>query len=308
MELKQLKIFYSLAQELNFTRVAKKIGYTQANVTIQIKSLEDELQTKLFNRMGKQISLTEDGQKLYSLVIEMLRIEDTISHIKQDSIEQGSIRIGVCDSLCAFRLPNIISAYKELYPQVDISLNILKCSEFYPLLLRNQIDIAFTIGYLRKEEDICYISEIPEPIYVLSSPSFPLVHKENLTAKDFSGVPLILAEKAAYYRQNFEQDLIRQNITPRIMVETESIQAIKKLTEKGLGVCVLPRIAAIDEIEHKRLVILDYTCNYGIYSHIIWHKDKQLSPCQKEFLAFSSSYLEPWSVKNIENTIENTIY
>ena len=102
MELKQLKIFYSLAQELNFTRVAEKIGYTQANITIQIKSLEDELQTKLFNRMGKQISLTEDGQKLYSLVIEMLRLEDTISHIKQDSIEQGSIRIGVCDSLCAF--------------------------------------------------------------------------------------------------------------------------------------------------------------------------------------------------------------
>ena len=287
MELKQLKIFYSLAQELNFTRVAEKIGYTQANVTIQIKSLEDELQTKLFNRMGKQISLTEDGQKLLTLVSDMLKLEDSISHIKQDSVEQGSIRIGVCDSLCAFRLPNVISAYKKLYPQVEISLNILKCSEFYPLLLRNQIDIAFTIGYLRKEEDICYISETYEPIYVFASPSFSLAHKKGLTAKDFSGVPLILA---AYYRQNFEQDLIRANITPRIMVETESIQAIKKLTEKGLGVCVLPRIAAVEEIEQKRLVTLDYTCDYEIYSHIIWHKDKQLSPCQKEFLAFNSSF------------------
>ena len=161
--------------------------------------MEDELQTKLFNRMGKQISLTEDGQKLLTLVIDMLKLEDTITHIKQDSVEQGSIRIGVCDSLCAFRFPNIISAYKRLYPQVEISLNILKCSEFYPLLLRNKIDIAFTIGYLRKE-DICYISETYEPIYVLASPSFSLAYKKGLTAKDFSGVPLILAEKAAYYR------------------------------------------------------------------------------------------------------------
>ena len=175
-----------------------------------------------------------------------------------------------------------------MYPQVEISLNILKCSEFYPLLLRNKIDIAFTIGYLRKE-DICYISETYEPICVLASPSFSLAHKKGLTAKDFSGVPLILAEKAAYYRQNFEQDLIRANITPHIMVETESIQAIKKLTEKGLDVCVLPRIAAVEEIEQKRLIILDYTCDYEIYSHIIWHKDKQLSPCQKEFLKFSAS-------------------
>ena len=290
MELKQLKIFSVLAQELNFTRAAENLGYTQANVTIQMKSLEDELQTKLFNRMGRQISLTEDGEKLFGLTIEILGLVDTISNIKQKSVEKGSIRIGVCDSLCVSRIPEIISEYKKLYPNVEITLNILKCSEFYPLLLKNQIDVAFTIGYLRKEEDICYTAENMEPICVLSAPSFPLHKKKNLSVRDFSGVPLILTEKAAYYRQNFEQELIRGNVTPRIMVETESIQAIKKLTERGLGVCILPRIAALEEIEQKRLVVLDYECDYGIYSHIIWHKNKQLSPCQKEFLSYSASY------------------
>ncbi|MDD6038279.1 MAG: LysR family transcriptional regulator [bacterium] len=291
MELKQLDMFYSLAKELNFTRTAEKLGYTQANITIQIKALEEELKVPLFNRMGRQISLTDEGEKLLLLASQVLELKDTISHISENRVDVGRIRIGVCDSLCVTRLPKLIGSYKQLFPNIDITLNILKCSEFYPLLAKNEIDLAFTIGYLKKEEDICYTAERLEPICVLASPSHHLCDKKNLRAKDFQGVPLILAEQAAYYRQNFEKDLIRENITPRIMVETESIQAIKKLTEQGLGVCILPRIAATDEIDSGRLAVLDYRCDYGIYSHIIWHNKKRLSPCQREFLSYAAEVL-----------------
>lgn len=288
MELKQIRTFYILAQELNFTRAAEKLGYTQANVTIQIKTLEEELRTPLFNRMGRRISLTEEGEKLLLLAARMLELEDFMAHIGDSRIDEGHIRIGVCDSLCVTRLPQIISGYKGKYPKVDITLNILKCSEFYALLRKNEIDLAFTIGYLRKEENICYMAERPEKICVLAGPDHPLCNRKNLSVKDFAGVPLILAEQAAYYRQNFEKELIRENITPHIMVETESIQAIKKLTGQGLGVCVLPEIAALDEIGNGSLRVLDFACDYGIYSHIIWHKSKQFSPCQKEFLSYCS--------------------
>lgn len=284
MELKQLKIFCALAQELNFTRTAERLGYTQANITIQMKRLEEELQTKLFQKEGKLITLSEDGEKLLLLANRILSIEKAIEQLGKEDPEHGSIRIGVCDSLCISILPNIIEAYKRRRPYVNIYLSILKCSEFYSLLAKNQIDLAYTIGYLRKEEEICYMCETEETICVLAAPSFPLAHKKKLSAADFSGIPLILSEKAAYYRQNFEQELIRNNITPQIMVETESIQAIKKLTEKGLGICVLPKVAALDEIDQQRLVVLDYQCEYEIYSHIIWHKNKQFSACQKEFL------------------------
>lgn len=298
MELKQLKIFATLAREMNFTRVAEKLGYTQSNITLQIKSMEGELGTKLFNRMGRQLSLTEEGERLLPVAMEMLELEHAVFNVTHHSVEEGSIRIGVCDSLCISRLPRIIGAYKKRYPKVKINLSILKCSEFYPLLQKNQIDMAFTIGYLQKEEEICYIGEMPEPIWVLSGTSHPLCGKKHLTAEDFSGVPLILTEAAAYYRQNFVQELIRANITPQIMVETESIQAIKKLAEQGLGICILPETAVLEEIKEKRLVPLDYTCDYGIYSHIIWHKKKQLSPCQKEFLSYSSDIIreDVWEV------------
>ena len=127
MELKQIRTFYILAQESNFTRAAEKLGYTQANVTIQIKTLEEELRTPLFNRMGRRISLTEEGEKLLLLAARMLELEDSMAHIGDSRIDEGHIRIGVCDSLCVTRLPQIISGYKGKYPKVDITLNILKC-------------------------------------------------------------------------------------------------------------------------------------------------------------------------------------
>jgi DNA-binding transcriptional LysR family regulator len=288
MEIKHLHTFFILSKELNFTRAAEKLGYTQSNVTFHIKTLEQELHSPLFNRLGKTISLTDTGRNLLPMAVQMLVLEKNILSMQEDTTDRGTIRIGVCDSLCVNRLPKIIYEYKKEHPQVDISLEILKCSEFYDKLAEDQIDLAFTIGYLRKDANILYAAEKEETICVLSSPDFPFVRKPHLTAVDFAGVPLILAEKAAYYRINFEQDLAHHNITPYIMVETESIQAIKKLTEKNLGVCIMPKIAALEEIACQSLVILDYQCNYGIHSHIIWHKDKQLSSCQRNFLNFAS--------------------
>ena len=284
MELKQLHIFLESTKTLNFTKAADNLGYTQANVTIQIRQMEEELHTPLFNRIGKSITLTEAGSQLVPLALKMIQMEEMILNIDTNVRDTGSIRIGVCDSLCVYRLPRIIYQYKQHYPNVNLSLTILKCSEFYSTLANNQIDLAFTIGYLQKEKNIHYTAERKEKICVLASKDHALTKKHNLTPNDFSGVPLILAEPAAYYRQKFLQELIENNITPQIMVETESIQAIKKLTEQGLGVCIMPKIAAIEEINSGILMPLDYTCDYGIHSHIIWHTDKYLSPCQEEFI------------------------
>lgn len=291
MELKQLHIFLELSKNLNFTKTAEKLGYTQANITIQIKQLEEELHTQLFNRMGKTITLTDAGLQLIPHATEMLHIEEKILNVDVTIKDFGNIRIGVCDSLCVYRLPKIIYDFKKIYPNVNITLTILKCSEFCDALTRNQIDIAFTIGYLQKDKNICYTAEKDEKIYVLASKEHPLTKKNNLSPADFSGIPLILAEPAAYYRQNFLQDLIKNSISPQVMVETESIQAIKKLTEQGLGVCIMPEIAAIEDIESGMLTPLDYICNYGIHSHIIWHKDKYLSPCQEQFIKMASKHI-----------------
>lgn len=293
MDFKQLQTFYELSNELNFTRVADKLGYTQSCITLHIKKLEEELGVTLFDRIGRKVTLTEAGHRLLPMVNQLLKLSQNFQEISREVAgETGTIRIGICDSLCIERMPAIIRAYRPIFPKVELQLRILKCSEFLHELRENKIDLAYTIGYLNKVPEIQFTAEKVEPIYVLASHEDPLTLRKNLEPKDFNGVSLIMAEPAAYYRRNFLNDLKQNAVTPKIVLETESMQAIKNLTESGLGVCVLPKAAAGEEINSGRLIPLDYTCDYDIRSQIIWHRDKWLSSAMKEFIRIAEEVIE----------------
>ena len=293
MDFKQLQSFYVLSNELNFTRAANKLGYTQSCITLHIKKLEDELGLPLFDRIGKKVTITEAGSRLLPSVCQLLKISQNLQEFsKETTSKAGTIRIGICDSLCIEKMPAIIKSFSLMYPDVDIYLKILKCSEFLNELRDNKIDLAYTIGYLNKIPEIQYTAETLEPILVLASPNHRLVSKENLIPNDFDGIPLIMAEPAAYYRRNFLNDLERNGINPKIILETESLQAIKNLTCNGLGVCILPKAAAGAEINAGKLVPLNYICDYEIKSQIIWHRDKWLSFILKEFIRIAEEVIK----------------
>ncbi len=241
---------------------------------------------------GKKISLTEEGIRLSEIAAKMLFLEDSIINGKDSGEVSGRSRVGFCDSLCVNRLPRLIAEFKELHPDVNFSLEILKCSDFYSKLAGSTLDIAFTIGYLKKEQDINYIAEREEKICVFSSPEHPLAGKKKFNARDFNKIPLIMAETAAYYRQNFLRELEENGITVNIMIETESIQAIKNITEKGLGIPVLPRTAVLQDLKSGSLIELNYACDYKIQSYIILHKNKHLFVCTKRFMEFSAREIE----------------
>lgn len=292
MDFKQLQTFQVLSEELNFTRAAEQLGYTQSCITQHIRKLEEELGVSLFDRIGKKVTLTEAGSSLIPYASQLIKITRNFhEYSKEVAGETGTIRIGICDSLCIEKMPAIIKAFKKEYPNVDIYLKILKCSEFLDELRENKIDLAYTIGYLNKIPEIKFTAETVEEILVLSAPDYPLASVKNLKTNDFDGIPLIMAEPAAYYRRNFLNDLERSGITPKIILETESIQAIKNLTESGLGVCILPRAAAGEEINNGKLVPLAYTCDYDIRSQIIWHRDKWLSVTLKGFIRIAEEVI-----------------
>ncbi len=285
MDFKQLETFYRLSSELSFTKTADELGYTQSCVTQQIKKLEEELGAPLFDRIGKKITLTEVGRRMLPLTLQILKMTQNFHRLTEvDITDTRTLQIGVCDSLCIERMPAIVKAFRQNHGNVEIYLKILKCSEFLSELRDNKIDLAYTIGYLNKVPEIIYTGEAVEPIYVLASPDHHLASKKNLTPKDFSGVSLILTEPAAYYRRNFLNDLQRNGIEPKIVLETESIQAIKNLAASGLGICILPKAAACGEMNDGKLVRLDYSCDYDIRSQLIWHRDKWLSPLMKDFI------------------------
>ena len=126
MTLTQLRTFLEIANAGSFTSAADKMGYAQSTVTMQIRSLEEELGTPLFDRLGKTVVPTDQGIMLMAYAEKMLRIEREIkSDITTSTIPSGLLKIGVSETLCYKRFPEMLLQYRNSFPEVEIHLTFV---------------------------------------------------------------------------------------------------------------------------------------------------------------------------------------
>lgn len=290
MDLNQLTTFLTLSKLKNFTKTAEELDYAQSSITAQIKQLEKELGVRLFERISKTVTLTSEGLALVPYAARIMALSANMKEVVAPAVAMnGSITIGASESLCIYRLPSIIKAYKEKHPNVDIYLKLLKCNQFVPNLTENAVDLAFSIGDRIENGSIQAAKEISEPISILAAPNHPLAVSEHITLRDFEAQAFILTGQGCCYRGAFEKDLMKENIKVKMVLETDSIQAIKQIAMSGLGICVLPDIAVTEEVAAKRLIPIAYQQDYRIVSQILYHKSKWLSPLLSDFIEEAST-------------------
>ncbi|SDM80477.1 LysR family transcriptional regulator [Acetanaerobacterium elongatum] len=290
MELKNLNTFLVLSKTKNFTKTAQYLGYVQSSITAQIQQLEKELNVQLFERMGKNVSLTAEGERLIPYAQKMLALSSDIKSLYAGAQCRGKLVVGASESISIYRLPPIISRFKEAYPNIDLYLHLLNVSDFAPLLINNTFDVAFVLDKPIINSGIKTALEIEERICVLSSPDCPLAKKAAVDIQDFAGLPVIFTGRGCSYRGMFEHDLAEHGVVPNIVLETSSIQVIKEAAMSGLGLCILPELAVMKELGEKKLIKLAYTNNYNISSQLIYHKDKWLSPAMEGFISIAKQY------------------
>lgn len=293
MDLKQLNSFLMICKLQSFTQAADALGYAQSTITTQIKLLESELEVRLFERIGKSVTLTQEGKKLLPYAKQMLKLSDEIkSVISNDTDPSGVLTIGAAESLCILRLPEILKEYRKLYPKVEVSLKFGNCTEFRYFLRDNVIDVAFSLGTRIEGSD--FITEVvfEEQMLLLAAPPHHLIEEKSIKPQDIENEPLILTELGCSYRAVFENILSSHNIKPNVILETGSVQAIKQFTMSGLGITLLPKVAVEEEIAKGRLVALNWEGpDFGIVSQVLYHKDKWLSPALKAFLKLAKGML-----------------
>lgn len=290
MELKNLNTFLVLSKTKNFTKTAQHLGYVQSNITAQIQQLEKELNVQLFERIGKSVSLTAEGERLIPYAQKMLALSSDIKNLYAGAQCRGKLVVGASESISIYRLPQIISRFKEAYPYIDLHLNLLNASDFTPLLINNTFDIAFVLDKAITDPRVKTVLEIEERIFVLSAPACPLAQKETVDIQDFAGMPIIFTGRGCSYRGMFEHDLAAHGVVPNIVLETSSIQVIKEAAMSGLGLCILPELAVLKELEDTRLVKLAYANDYKISSQLIYHKDKWLSKAIEGFISIAKQF------------------
>ncbi|MCR3758864.1 LysR family transcriptional regulator [Clostridium felsineum] len=294
MDFKQLNTFITIGKYQSFTEAASVLNYAQSTVTTQIKILEEELQVKLFERIGKKVTLTYEGKKLLPYAKQMIKLSHEIKNVViDDEKPSGTLTIGAAESLCVLRLPFILKEYRRLYPDVEVSLKFGSCADFRHFLKDNIIDVAFSLGTKIDSNEFISEIEFDEPMVLLAYPGHPLIEKDIVYPEDIAEEPLILTEMGCSYRAVFENILSSYNIKPKLVLETGSVQAIKQFTMSGLGITLLPRVAVEEEIKDGKLVPLKWGGpSFGIISQVLYHKDKWISPALNAFLRLSKKVIK----------------
>lgn len=193
MDIRQLKTFRRVAEKLNFTQAAKQLHLAQSSVSAQIRDLEKKLGVMLFDRIGKQVFLTDAGKKLYDYACKIEEMTEEIrSVVAGEKYLQGTLTIRMPESLANTYMPMVIENYFNRYP--DVRLNFINCSdkELARELSLGRIDIALlmTDDLSMKDVNIEYLST--EQLVLCTSPDHPLTEKEFIQPNDLSDQLLLL--------------------------------------------------------------------------------------------------------------------
>ncbi|MGL5381569.1 selenium metabolism-associated LysR family transcriptional regulator [Clostridium sp.] len=293
MNFRKLKIFYETANCLNMTKVAKEMYISQPSISQSINELETELNVKLFDRIGKKLYLTHEGEVFLSYTRRMLNLFDEgIKTIREyTDNNKGKIVIGASTTIGIYILPEIIKEFSELHKEIEISLIIENTQNIEKLILENKIDFAYVEGAIESNEINVEKVWEDELVFICGQN-----HKFNestvIKATDLENEKLIMREIGSGTRECLENVLKTNNIKYKTFLELGNTEAIKRTVKANLGIgCISYRavkeLEALGEINIFRLE--DSKVNRDLF--LITHKDKYISNNIKEFISFSKQDL-----------------
>lgn len=282
MEFKDLEIFQMVAQKGTITEAAKTLNYVQSNVTSRIRKLENELDTPLFNRHHRGMSLTPEGKKLIVYSDKILSLTNEMKKVLQSKSEpSGKLEIGSVETV--IKLPNILSAYNTKYDNVELSLLSGVTEKLQEEVLNHRLDGAFVTD-TGKHPDLTAHEVFQEELVLISSP------KEK-SLEQLKDQPFLCFSKGCGYRARLEQWYNDQNITPKKIMEFGTLETILNSVAIGLGITFVPR-SAIYRLEESGM----------IKPHFLPEKYSKINTV---FIRRSDAYLTSTIEKFIE-TIENS--
>lgn len=301
MELRQLQTFLTIVDHNNFTRAAEELGYAQSTVTTQIKKLEEHFGNQLFERIGRNIFLTEYGRRLLPIAKEMCRLNNEASElIGNDDPIAGTLNIATPESLCVKWFPDIYQNLNSRYPSIDIELRTYDCTDHMELLRRNLVDLAFVINRGIMSDELETLATWEMEMCLLVSTSHSLGKKGVIAYEDLSDQRFLLTEKGCCYRDAIETMLDRYKIYPKEIMSVKSIQVIKQLVVSGYGIGYLPEFAVNDEINNLRMVALKWNgTGVDFSTNLVCHREKWITPRIEAFIEIARMMKEKLRTSNL---------
>lgn len=287
MDIHRLKVFTAVYKNKSFSRASEVLYLTQPTVSDHIRSLEEELNCKLFDRLGRTIVPTKEAELLYIHAAEIIEKADTIielmNQFKGDI--SGELIIGASTIPGTYVLPRLMAEFKNNHPAIKYQVIISDSKGITEKILSHELLLGF-VGANIYNEKLQYQSFMEDELIVVSSPS--LIEKDEITIKELLACPMLLREDGSGTRIEFLKILQENGFgldDLNIVGVFGSTDSVKQAIKASLGISVLSRFAVNDELQHKLLrAVRLKDIEMRRHFYIVFHSMRTLPPSYKLFL------------------------
>ena len=284
---RQLRVFNDVARHLSFVRAAENLHLTPPAVTMQVKELEGHVGMPLFDRRGKQVSLTTTGEYMLVYTRKILATvkdaEDAAARLQR--AETGVLTIGFV-STAKYFLMRMLAEFRTRHPGVEVQLSIGNRDQLVKMLQNSEVDIA-VMGRPPKELPTRAEPFAAHPHVFVSATDHPLARRGLLTVEDLRPYDFIAREKGAGTRAAMEKFFEDTHVEPHLKIELHSNEIIKQAVMAGLGLGFLSLHTIGLELEQNLITMLDVQGAPVVRAWNVVHtQSKMLSPAAEAFRYF----------------------
>jgi DNA-binding transcriptional LysR family regulator len=290
---RRLKIFHTVARLLNFTKAGEQLHMTQPAVTFQIRQLEDQFNTRLFDRTHNKVTLTEAGNQVYMYADRILKLYDDMTHsiTEMTGDVSGGVSLGASTTIAEYVLPLLIGEFKAKFPDVNISLKESNSEDIIAMVENNVVDLAIVEGSVNNKNLIVEQCRVDQLVVIMPN-SHLLATESILHVKDILGHPFICRESGSGTQEAITNYIEKQSPESILNVcfELSSPEAIKGAVEAGMGISIVSRSSIEKELRLGTLTAVELTPKLERPFSFVRQRYKFKSRAADELLEFAQEF------------------
>lgn len=282
MDTETLKSFIAIAETASFSLAAERLFVTQPAISKRIALLEEELGSKLFDRIGRQISLTESGRKLLPRAHRIIQeIEDSKREIRDLSGDiSGKLSIAISHHIGLHRLPPVLKQFSQQYPDVSLDISFKDSEAAHDDVLHGKLELA-VVTLAPKALAKIHSEEIwPDPLAFTVANDHPLASVKNTNLDLLSQHSAIIPGDATYTGQLIKEVFSSHHLKLNTLMATNYLETIKMMVSIGLGWSVLPATMLDDQLTRLQIKEASLSRRLGC----IYHTERSVSNAAKAFI------------------------
>ncbi|WP_060483604.1 LysR family transcriptional regulator [Pseudomonas sp. NBRC 111119] len=291
MDLANLSAFIAIAETGSFSGAGERLFLTQPAISKRIAGLEQQLDVRLFDRLGREVTLTEAGRALLPRAYQILSVlDDTRRALTNLSGEVGGrLTLATSHHIGLHRLPPLLRAFTRKHPAVALDIQFLDSEQAYDEILHGRAEIAVITLAPEPHHLVRAVPVWEDALDFVAAPEHPLANNHTVTLADVARHPAVFPGGNTFTHHIVQRLFESQGLTPNIAMSTNYLETIKMMVSIGLAWSVLPRTMLDEQVAPIALPGIQLSRQLGY----ILHTERTLSNAAKAFMALLDSHAGP---------------